>query len=103
MTTADFDPLDLVLLTAGFAESLDNANSTSLEHAENLHRVAVKLNDIFNGIDHTEWAGVWAYDVAEPLGAWLAQQPGFIAKPTEYIDECMGDVEAKTRELMADI
>lgn len=67
-----FDPTDLAMLGAGWVSA---GYSLTLEDADLLHSVALMLHRLYEElIDKDGYPGVWAYEVAEPLGKRLAQE-----------------------------
>lgn len=79
MSELDFDPIDLAMLGAGWAQGADMAakrgDALTIEHADLLLRVAKDLTELYRDeVDGATWTGVWAYEVAEPLGFWIGEQ-----------------------------
>lgn len=72
--TLDFDPIDLVMVAAGW-QSQGHPEGPSEMRAAMFVEVARMLHRLWLEIDATEWAGVFAYDVAEPLGRLLGGLP----------------------------
>lgn len=74
----DYDPADFALLVCGWtqgAAEAGRATALSVERAlvlEDTARVLARLYEEIQG----EWPGVWAYDVAEPLGIWIGRTFG---------------------------
>lgn len=70
----NFDPIDLVLLGAGWAQgACYRANAMSIDRAGELADAAQLLQRLWLEIDPEEWRGVFGYDVAEPLGMTIGQ------------------------------
>lgn len=80
---SNFDPADLVLLTVGFIRGASlrhhetngkdgkRPGELTLEDAELLEATAVWLADEWEVSVCHDWDGVWAYDVAEPVGLMM--------------------------------
>jgi hypothetical protein len=82
MKELDFDPVDLAMLACGFAQGAapHDCSRLSITRAEMLIDVARMLHTRWLQMDSNEWSGVWAYDVAEPLGVWIGEQFAAVAK-----------------------
>jgi hypothetical protein len=72
MDSLAFDPIDLAILTAAWegGRAANNRNSfeLSITRAETLVETAEILHRLWLEVDVDKWSGVFAYDVADPLG-----------------------------------
>lgn len=86
----DFDPIDLALLAAGW--QLADVPVT-IEVGEFLTNVARMLHKLFEELCSPDgYPGVFGYEIAEPLGAWLAERPK---------NRCeLADAERQAREMI---
>jgi hypothetical protein len=99
------DPLDAAYLAIGAARAMDKDNLRPLDSELDVISVALsfssmlqRLWDEFN--DGDEWkGGVWAYDVCEPLGAYIVKEAceGDLAP---YVSR--DSVEQEARRLIAE-
>ncbi|MDZ7475719.1 hypothetical protein U5F73_12015 [Stenotrophomonas pavanii] len=69
----DFDPIDLAQLASGWTwpEPMSTA-PLGIEDSEFLVEVARMLHRLWQEVGE-QWSGVWAYDIADPLGGWLSR------------------------------
>ena len=94
------DPLDAAYLAIGAARELDRLGKhRALDVAElDVIALAVEAAPILQKLweeQGEDWAGVWAYDVAEPLGAWIARE--YVADESELTHK---DVEEAARDFV---
>ena len=68
----EFDPIDLVILTAAIARTYPKIEWTTGK-AERAIEWAEELQKAWLEIDSEKWGGVFAYDVVEPLGTILGE------------------------------
>jgi hypothetical protein len=69
MSALIFDPIDLALLGVGWARGAGHRDSAlSIDRAQELVDTAEMLHRLWMEIDAEEWDGVFAYEVAEPVG-----------------------------------
>lgn len=87
-----YDPVDLVLLTCGLLQGASDHGiriDISIDKAEALEGIAEMLHRLWLEVDADNWSGVFAYDVAEPLGnrlgALMARGEALDATPAEAI------------------
>ena len=74
-TTEDYDPTDLAFLVFGWTRVVierDAGIDLTLSIAEDLEDAARMLHVLFEEV-RADWDGVWAYEVAEPLGVWIGK------------------------------
>jgi len=74
----DYDPADFALLVCGWtqgAAETGRATALSVERVMVLEDAARMLSCLYVELQD-EWPGVWAYDVAEPLGIWIGRTFG---------------------------
>ncbi|WP_336340889.1 hypothetical protein [Stenotrophomonas muris] len=69
----DFDPIDLAQLASGWTwpEPMSTA-PLGIEDSQFLVEVARMLHRLWQEVGE-QWSGVWAYDIADPLGGWLSR------------------------------
>ncbi|WP_445392395.1 hypothetical protein ACUDTL_16925 [Stenotrophomonas pavanii] len=86
ITGTDFDPIDLALLGAGW----HSANEPlTIDNGSYLHEVARMLHRLYVELCEPDgFPGVFGYEIAEPLGKWLA----------EHDEPPMADAERTARE-----
>lgn len=83
----NYDPRDLVLLVSSFAATLDGYApfdgmvGVNIEQADFLREVAEVIADVRMATPAAD-SFVWAYEVAEPLGDWLATVMAFHPRPS---------------------
>lgn len=86
-----FDPIDLALLAAGWQGT---HTPLSIEDADALVAVAKMLHRLFGEVcDEDGWHGVWGYDIAEPLGAQLADRGDWDMKTAEQLARSLVSAE----------
>lgn len=96
--TTEYDPVDLVFLANGWtqgAAEYDSSHLMTIARAMDLEDVARMLARLYVEVEG-EWAGLWAYDVAEPLGVWIGRasgKDGTMPHPDE--------IEAAARDIVA--
>lgn len=94
----DYDPVDLAMLACGWtqgAAETGRATALSVERAlvlEDTARVLARLYEEIQG----EWPGVWAYEVAEPLGIWIGRAFGRDDDMPSLVE-----IEAAARDIVA--
>lgn len=74
----DYDPTDLAFLVHGWTRAVierDAGIDMTITIAEDLEDAARVLHALYLEV-RDDWSGVWAYEVAEPLGVWVG---GFFA------------------------
>ena len=87
----DFDPVDLAQLAAGWGPNL------SITESEYLTDVARMLHRLWKEqADAGDWDGVWAYEVADPLGTKLRR-----SDLNSDTDPLLRSAEAIARRLIA--
>ena len=77
-----FDPIDLAVLGERFGVA---GIPVGIETASSLVDVAKLLHRLWLAIPEGEFAGVWAYEVTEPLGDELAAMPMWTFADAERI------------------
>lgn len=73
MDTSTYNPADLVQLMQGWSRAAKDNQYPSIDVSNMLISVCVMLHHLWLEVRDI-WPGVWPYDVAEPLGVWLAQR-----------------------------
>lgn len=91
-----FDPIDIAMLGAGW-ETGSQSEALSVERAQALVDVAELLHRLWLELDEDSWTGVWAYEVAEPLGVRIGEHFAAHGAMPEPVD-----VERWARELIAE-
>ncbi len=73
-----YDPIDLVLLVNGWNDGMpDRPNGLTIDDSHRLVAIAEALHRYYERHKLVEWwDGVYAYDVSEPLGDWIAESYG---------------------------
>lgn len=96
----NFDPYDLVMLTAHIAQAIgenDNTLTFSLQDCEELQTMAEMLHEEWQTIDGDAWTAVFAYEVTAPLGDAIGAR---ILATGEGLDELQEFARDMARELI---
>lgn len=95
----DYDPVDLAMLACGWtqgAAKAGRATALSVERALVLEDTARVLARLYVELQD-EWPGVWAYEVAEPLGIWIGRYFGEHGDMPRF-----DEIEAAARNIIAE-
>lgn len=74
-TAEEYDPTDLAFLVHGWTRAVierDAGIDMTITIAEDLEDAARMLHALYLEV-RDDWTGVWAYEVAEPLGVWIGR------------------------------
>lgn len=96
---SDYDPVDLAMLACGWVQGAAETGRTaalSIERAMILEDAARMLANLYEEVSD-EWDGVWAFDVAEPLGVWIGR---FFGKNGDM--PVLSEIEMAARGIVAD-
>lgn len=86
MTTRQTDPMDIAYVVKGFWARATTGTDLAIARLSNQMQGEVGVQQyLIDAAAHLQWAfedllkgefegGVWAYEVAEPFGAWLAER-----------------------------
>lgn len=94
----DYDPVDLAMLACGWTQGAAKYNSghlMTIARAMDLVDVAKMLDRLYAEAGG-EWPGVWAYEVAEPLGIWIGRAFGRDDDMPSLVE-----IEAAARDIVA--
>lgn len=95
----DYDPIDLAMLVNGWTQGaarFGRETALSIARVEELEDTARMLGRLYEEV-RDEWPGVWAYEVAEPLGMWIGRAFG-----KDGVMPLPADVETAARDIVAE-
>lgn len=95
----EYDPIDLVFLACGWAQGAaesGRAHALTIGWAVDLEDAARILARLYVEV-RDEWDGLWAYDVAEPLGIWIGRTFGKSGDIPRF-----DEIEAAARSIVAE-
>lgn len=95
----EYDPIDLVFLACGWAQGAaesSRAHELTIGWAVDLEDAARILSRLYVEAGD-KWDGLWAYDVAEPLGIWIGRTFGKSGDIPRF-----DEIEAAARSIVAE-